>query len=171
MGLLLGDVYEQQQDFIHSRKSFLPEEATLIPGKISKGEKYLGLPYLILDHPRIFQRSGVFAIRTMFLWGKFFSITLHLSGTYKEKLAENISCKYEQFFSDYFICVNEDQWQHHFESSNYIPVKRMTEQQFMMHVNEGPFLKIAKALPLQQWDNAAQLLVNDFVFLLEKMEN
>jgi hypothetical protein len=54
------------------------------PPKISKGENYRGLPYVMLDYPRIFGKEDVFAIRTMFWWGHYFSVTLHLKGIYKE---------------------------------------------------------------------------------------
>ena len=47
-------------------------------GKISKGETYLNLPYLILDYPTLFTNTDIFAFRTMFWWGKFFSATIHL---------------------------------------------------------------------------------------------
>ena len=44
--------------------------------KISKGENYLGLPYVILDYPRIANDDNLFFIRSMFWWGNFFSSTL-----------------------------------------------------------------------------------------------
>src|SRR5688572_24832334 len=46
--------------------------------KISKGENYLSLPYVMLDYPSAFSKTGICAVRTMFWWGNFFSITLHL---------------------------------------------------------------------------------------------
>ena len=48
--------------------------------KISKGENYKGLPWVMLDYPRVFGKEDVYAIRTFFLWGHAFSITLHLKG-------------------------------------------------------------------------------------------
>ena len=51
-----------------------------MPPKISRGENYLGLPYLVLDYPRQFDSINIFAIRTMFWWGHFFSSTLQLAG-------------------------------------------------------------------------------------------
>ena len=72
----------------------LPDEHTFTPGKISKGENYLGLPYQVLDFPASFHKKQVFAFRTMFWWGNFFSVTLHIQGTsldmYRKKIIENI---------------------------------------------------------------------------------
>src|SRR5947209_18206936 len=43
--------------------------------KISRGENYLGLPYVILDFPRV-HRSGYMAfISSMLWWGNLFSST------------------------------------------------------------------------------------------------
>src|SRR5436309_811352 len=39
--------------------------------KISRGENYQGLPYMVLDYPRKFTPENIFAIRTLFWWGNF----------------------------------------------------------------------------------------------------
>src|SRR5450631_2869683 len=53
------------------------------PPRISKGENYKGLPWVVLDYPRAFGRLDVLAVRTLFWWGNYFSVTLHLKGVYK----------------------------------------------------------------------------------------
>src|SRR6187402_1143085 len=60
-----------------------PEEIFRTDPKISRGENYKGLPYVILDYPRLFGREDVFAVRTMFWWGHSFHVTLHLKGKYQ----------------------------------------------------------------------------------------
>ena len=59
--------------------------------KISKGENYRGLPYVMLDYPRLFGREEVLAIRTFFWWGHGFSVTLHLKGGYRERISAGIA--------------------------------------------------------------------------------
>jgi hypothetical protein len=49
--------------------------------KISRGEYYMGLPYVILDYPRESKDQNLFFIRSMFWWGNFYSSTLHISGS------------------------------------------------------------------------------------------
>ena len=58
--------------------------------KISKGENYNGFPYVIMDYPATFGKENIFALRTMFWWGNFISISLHLKGKYKEMYAAKI---------------------------------------------------------------------------------
>ena len=50
--------------------------------RISRGEQYKGLPWVMLDYPRVFGKENVLAVRTMFWWGHYFTVTLHLKGEY-----------------------------------------------------------------------------------------
>ena len=50
---LLEELMKEQQKHIRSCHG-LPAEILVPPPKISKGENYRGLPYLVLDHPRYF---------------------------------------------------------------------------------------------------------------------
>jgi hypothetical protein len=69
---------------------WLPPELVGANPKIHRGENYLGLPYVILDYPAFFSKSGVMALRSMFWWGHFFSVTLHLSGSYKIQFQDRL---------------------------------------------------------------------------------
>ncbi len=107
-GLLAG-LQVQQQHYLQSYYRKFAEEIDRSSPKISKGENYNGLPYLILDFPRVFNSSAIFAIRTMFWWGNFFSITLHLSGDYKNYYEERIIAALESLQEKgIYCCINED---------------------------------------------------------------
>ena len=86
--VLFGELSETWQS--NTVLQQLPSAINEIPPKISKGENYEGLPYVMLDYPRCFSKEDVFAIRTFFWWGNFFSITLHLKGKYKEQFEQVI---------------------------------------------------------------------------------
>jgi hypothetical protein len=143
--------------------------------KISKGENYKGLPYLILDYPRLFEhenlpdrQAGIFAIRTMFWWGNFFSVTLHLSGVYKKEMEEKLIASYNNIKEkNYYCCKNEDPWEHHFEEGNYVPVIEMNKNDFEKIVCEKSFVKLAKKISLQNWDDAESLLTGCFKDIME----
>ena len=70
MKSLLEEVQHKQTDFV--RLNNLKEDIFKVSPKISKGENYLGLPYLILDYPRQTFENNFFFIRTMFWWDNFF---------------------------------------------------------------------------------------------------
>ncbi len=54
------------------RSPLLPQDALTMSGKISRGENYKGLPYVVLDFPRYSNGEKVFLYRTMFWWGHYF---------------------------------------------------------------------------------------------------
>jgi hypothetical protein len=165
---LLGGIHTLQESYIRSNPRQLLPEAAATGARISKGENYKGLPYLILDHPRLFQKEDVFAIRTMFWWGNFFSITLHLSGQYKIKAAANIMAAYSLLAADgYSLGIHTGQWEHHFEKDNYKLVTEMSNDEFTARINASPFIKLAKKIPLEKWDEAAELLTEYFSVLVK----
>lgn len=158
VNLLLGELAEEQKAIIEKEKGWLPHEVTGPSAKISKGENYLQLPYLMLDNPRWFDGENIFAVRTMFWWGNFFSVTLQLSGTYKALYQEKIYERLHTLDQDIFICINESQWQHHFEGDNYINVKQLSPADLQDIIYKKQFLKLAIKFPLQQWDTIPALL-------------
>lgn len=135
--------------------------------KISKGENYLGLPYVVLDYPRIAKGDDLFFIRSLFWWGNFFSSTLHVSGQYKENNLLNIAAAYNDLVSQhFFIGINNDPWQHHFEPSNYANIADLPKEKFFNLLQQQPYIKIAARWSLSQWDAAANLLVENWLFLV-----
>lgn len=142
------------------------------PPKISRGENYLGLPYLVLDYPRHFDSVNILAIRTMFWWGHSFSSTLHLSGSLKELFTEKLEAFYFSLSKgNYYIGVNEDPWQHHFEEDNYLPINGMSEEAFGSYCREYDHLKLAKQFPLQEIESIEEDLLNSWRALINTLKH
>ncbi len=165
--LVLESLGQQQEMQLRQDKSF-PEELTRIPPKVSRGENYLGLPWLILDYPRVFSKENTCAIRTMFWWGKSFSITLQLSGHYKSAL-ENKLVDGQSLFSGALLCINDDPWVHHFEKGNYEPVAAMNPDEFRKGILQKDFLKISFVTPIQEPEKAIEILSGYYRIFLELM--
>lgn len=159
---LLDEVQQKQLSYIGLN---LKNEICAVPPKISKGENYEGLPYLILDYPRLSSSNNLFFIRSMFWWGNFFSSTLHLSGNAKMKFKNNIAQSYGQL-QKYFIGISEDPWRHHFEKNNYSRIGSITSTEFHEHCEKFDHIKIAAKYPLSEWDQASSKLYEDWKFFL-----
>jgi hypothetical protein len=141
----------------------LPAEVKNILPKISKGENYEGLPYLVLDYPRHFGKENVFAVRTFFWWGNFFSITLHLKGIYKTEFEKKIAENVKQFSSDdLWMNVNNEEWIYHFDPTNMQPVAQQK-----ISTENNNVLRLAYKLDLNNWDNAEEFLSKKFNQLLQ----
>lgn len=161
---LLEEVQENTRQYTTGSLVTLPHEVTAISPKISKGENYKGLPWLILDYPRYFEKEKIFAIRTMFWWGNFFSTTLHLSGEYKERYSSSIIQSYEDLAKNKFhICIHDEQWHHHFEKENYLPVNDFSAQGFADQINKRSFIKLSCQLSFLAWNEAPGLLSESFI--------
>ncbi len=165
---LLVDVCILQQEIMLQTRHHIPEKALQHSPKISKGENYRGLPYLVLDHPRCFDKDETLAIRTFFWWGNFFSTSIQLSGVYQEKFQKNMIAAFPKLAAnDFYACINDDPWQHHFENDNYRLIKTMTKKEYEKEMKNRSFLKLSKKIPLTRWDDAANLLAADFSFITE----
>ena len=168
---MLGQISEHQQQFIENEKEWLPDSVMQSTPKIAKGENYLQLPYMLLDYPRCFESEKIFAVRTMFWWGNFFSITLHLSGSYKrmfqQKIIENLSAVKQQVF----ICINENQWQHHFEEDNYVDIKKIGKNELQDMILQKQFIKLAIKFSLQSWNDMPSLIDKAFDDLIKMLKH
>jgi hypothetical protein len=158
---LLEEIQNQMMDDCRNNTQLSSTEIFSVTPKISKGENYLGLPYQILDYPRLFRHQDVFAIRTMFWWGNFFSITLHLSGLYKLQYEAKVQAGFKYFANEgYSIGVNEDPWIHHFDEDNYKEIVLLNEKTFGEECTKAHHLKIAKKISLKDADLRKQILEN-----------
>lgn len=135
--------------------------------KVSKGESYEGLPWAMLDYPRCFTVTDVFAIRCFFWWGNHVSITLHLAGSFIPVSGKNI----EAYFSDpmlrkgWYINVGQDAWQHHFRQDNYMP---LALSGLIIPEGEG-LLKLAKKIPLAEWNGNATFFIENYTAILKML--
>jgi hypothetical protein len=156
---------ELQKLFVHP--TVISPDIFIASAKISKGENYQGLPYVMLDYPRCFGKSDTFAFRTMFWWGNFFSATLHLKGQYKilvVPLLENQARLLAE--KNFFICVSGDEWRHDFNPDNYILITDADELTMTNNLVGKDFCKISGKIPLQEWDAAINNLLTFYQTLV-----
>ncbi|HYF33312.1 MAG TPA: hypothetical protein VD993_19440 [Chitinophagaceae bacterium] len=154
---LFGDLAASLRQQTNELAAALPQSVQLFSPKVFKGEYYQGLPYVMLDYPRVFAKDDVLAIRTFFWWGNFFSVTLQLKGSYHQlylpALMKHRTLLAQQQFH---VSVSDDEWRHDFEPDNYQPVSG--DNQVFENAIAGKFVKLAVRVPLAQWNNAFPLL-------------
>lgn len=159
---LLEQAQQQMQQYV-AQHHLQTDALFQNPPKISRGELYRGLPWMILDYPRIFTKERIFAVRSLFWWGHFFSSTLHVSGT-----PENVHILSPAFahLQHHFIGVSSDPWQHHFEADNYIPVKNIAERYWNLQLRANDHIRIAAAWPLKDWEKIPEYLFENWKEML-----
>jgi len=158
----------KQQDILQKFSSHLPEEVLRISPKISRGENYKGLPWLVLDNPRFFQHNNIFAIRTMFWWGNFFSITLHLSGNNKADLLKKIYGHFSLLDeSHFYIYTGQKEWEHDIDPNSYKRISSLNKDELEKVITENSFLKLAVKFPIDSLDAIEDKLLRNFELLVK----
>ncbi|WP_296621865.1 hypothetical protein [Marivirga sp.] len=144
----------------------LPHELNLINGKISKGENYKRLPYMMLDFPAFFTKDDILAFRTMFYWGNFISSTLHLQGNYVKEYGLALIEYYRNSEGIYF-CVNSSPWEYDYKSNNYVLLNGLCSNEIEEHLENTDFIKLSMKFPVEEMPERKQDLIN---FLLEGLK-
>ncbi len=162
---LFGNLSADMQSFFAGTHA-LSQEILSTPAKISKGEQYLALPYVVLDYPRYFSKADVFAIRTFFWWGNYFSISFHLKGKFKLQFEEKIYLALSQKkFGDFYISTSGDEFSFNLHEKNYAFVSG--EYAFnLKQKKENSFLKISYKVPLEQWDFVQEEIMKKFLQIM-----
>jgi hypothetical protein len=154
---LFGEIAQEQQHRLDMQPS----------PKISKGENYLGLPYVMLDYPRLFGKEDVFAIRTMFWWGHYFSVTLHLKGKYRAQYTANL-LKHLHLLAqyDFYVGVGEDEWRHELAEGNYVHLSQVNTAEVEKRMLATDFCKLSAKVSLLEWNRAKELIcaLHDIIY-------
>ncbi len=160
LALLFGEL--SQAELNTWKIAEIPGPHTSLPPKISKGEQYESLPYMVLDYPRIFSKENIFAIRQFFWWGNYFSVTLHLKGHYQQLYTPKILTAIQAGLLDGFsISVTGSEFDFNLNGGSY---ELLTEKNRQLHKNLAtyPFVKISIAIPLGEWHTASNILLEYF---------
>ena len=162
------EVQMKQHDILKRYSSQLPEEVLKISPKISRGENYKGLPWLVLDNPRHFQHNNIFAIRTMFWWGNFFSITLHVSGNNKNDLLKNLTDNVSLLAkTDFYIYHGTKEWEHDIDPGSYKKLSGINEDELQKIFSANSFLKLAVKFTVESLEAVEDKLLRNYELLVK----
>ncbi len=154
--VLFGSLAESLVNHTTRYQNHFPQAVHMCSPKVFRGD-YEGLPYVMLDYPRVFGKDDVFAIRTFFWWGNYFSITLQLKGRYHQQYLPAL-IKHKELLAEqgFHIARSEDEWRHDFEPDNYQPIIKGDE--LFENTLNGKFVKLAVQVPLSHWNEAGVLI-------------
>lgn len=135
--------------------------------KISRGEKYLGLPYVMLDYPRVFEKEHILAIRTFFWWGNFYSITLHVKGRFRTAVLQNLSSFSVAGSMPFHVATAGDEWNHNINSHEYSLLHNMPAGRQQNELSSPDFIKVAVKVDFGRWNEIETIMAGYFPVLLE----
>jgi len=114
----------------------------------------------VLDYPRFFSREEVFAIRSFFWWGHYFSISLHLKGKFCRQWLERIqaAAAVGKLVGGYLSCSGNE-FSFNLSAPDYLSVDEKT---WPLETGSYPFLKISFKISFDEWEKAEQKLMEAF---------
>jgi hypothetical protein len=159
---LMGALSVNMQKHITEKGGYFPPEIINSSPKISKGEQYRQMPYVVLDYPRFFSKEDVFAVRMFFWWGHYFSSTLHLKGKYLSKYsAAIIQAIGEGLLDEYDMESNGDEFNFDLNSGNYQKIKNAMSHT-AIDAYQFSFLKLSRSYSINDSNEIPDLLFEDF---------
>lgn len=164
---LLSYTHKKLSDIFNNSTITFPSKNKFSTGKISRGENYRGLPYLVLDYPAVFLNENIFAFRTMFYWGHFFSTTLHLQDEslnyYRDRILDNFN---DLLHKNIYISVGETPWEYHYGLDNY----ELLIENHKGLIKKCSFLKLSKKIDIKDWHQVPEFASDFYKILLEIIE-
>lgn len=148
---LLANTQQELRELLSQHKQQLPPHCLQRAGKISRGENYKGLPYLILDYPRLLSKEDVFAFRTMCWWGNFFSCSLQLQGKSLDYYRTTLLQRFRSHKSNgLYICINNTPWEYHYGPDNYQLLEKLPAEKISQLLQQD-FCKISRKTGLENY--------------------
>lgn len=158
---ILSQSGKSLQAFIRDSYPLVHSSAGLLSPKVSRGENYRGLPYIVLDYPRHFAGDDTFSFRTVFLWGKYVVVSLHIGANWFQDL--NAS-PFEAYFA-----TDDEPWNHYLEEGfdffapqNFDVVKA--------HLIQAGFIRVARKIDFQALSGFPTAISNHFVDLAKLVD-
>jgi hypothetical protein len=156
---LYGEMHELFKKRIIENRDSLPSFISEKGGKISKGNNFKGLPFVVLDFPASFEKKNIFGVRCFFWWGNYFIISLHLSGKYMPD--DNEQKKWLTYFKEknFSINISGDEWCQQWDKCY---------ERIDLNKTQAPnnFLKVAAKIRVSQLNEVPEFLENKFEEIL-----
>jgi hypothetical protein len=121
----------------------------------------------VLDYPRLFGQEDIFAIRTLFWWGHYFTVSLLLVGEWKRKISGTLIATMDQLMeTEHFICTADNPWINEIGPENYREIRGLSREAWEKIIHEQTFIRISTRHVLSDWETMEERLLGDFVRLL-----
>ena len=88
--------------------------------------------------------------------GVAFSATLHLQGNELARLRPALIGNINQLYGQQlYIGCHDTPWQYTYTPNNYLPIDQLPQQKVLALLQQHPFVKLSKQLPIAQYQQLA----------------
>jgi len=168
---LLSNLELKLKEESNLHRMHIPNGVLEIDSKISKGENYRGLPYLVLDYPRYFKNENIFAFRSMFWWGNHFTFTLHLSGMHLEHYLPKLQSNLNKIqLRNTYISIGDNPWVHHVDNAHYLSVQEWnTRVDKTEYFANAKYIKLVRKLEIDKWNQVVEFGTETYHLFLKTL--
>ena len=171
----IGLFEDIQTDILHllDGGSFeLPDGLIAKSGKITKGENYKDLPFVVLDCPRFFSKNDIFAYRSIFWWGNYLSNHFLLKGHYLDRYRAQFSDSWSSLKEEgVYLDLSGDPWNHDLSTSDYVHASQLSREKFDEILQRPEFFKLAWRVELDQLKAFHQFSLKNFLTIIKIISN
>ena len=129
-------------------------------GKISKGQYYKDLPYIVSDYPRRIDKNGICLFRIIFLWGREFSCNFLITGDAFRSLIKKIENNLDLVDqNEYSYSIEGSPWEHSILEADLNKLNHLKNNQ---KINTADFIKISRALTINRYENLHEICIKMF---------
>ncbi|AMS26941.1 hypothetical protein AEM51_07850 [Bacteroidetes bacterium UKL13-3] len=114
--------------------------------KITRGEQYQKLPYMVLDYPQIKGGNVDLVMRTMFWWGHYFSCNLIIKTTHLTTKQNTIAI---QQLSKTRVLVGENLWEQDLYSTEFCKLSKLSFEDIKELISTRTYLKLSRKIALR----------------------
>lgn len=151
---------------IKEKEILIPQEVSLTPRKIARGENYQGLPYWVCDFPASLNKQDVWSFRIVVWWGHTISLSLVLKGKFK---ALSSFPSLLQNGEDVFYSLHQNPWKLELDTKDSIRLNKKNTREITEHHQKADFIKLSTVLGLNHINKLPQQSVISFDELLARV--
>ncbi len=165
-----GCVIDSLKAANHKNGFKFPDYVNLTNGKISKGENYEQLPWMMIDFPFYFSKQKSFAFRTFIGWSKGVTCSLLLTGEclnhYEGVLRNNL-----QMLNNMNVgfCEHPHPWVHNFDCNQQNFVEHLDSARVAAHISHHDYIKLSCFLPMSEIEHLEMFAQRTYTILMSSL--
>lgn len=123
--------------------------------KITKGEQYKSLPYMVLDSPQIKGPEIDLVFRTLFWWGHYVSCNLIVSTTKLEQEQDYTAIKQ---LPKTRLLTGNDLWEQDLDSAEFSKCSALSVAEIEHLIHTQTYVKLSRKIPLRKHAQLPELM-------------
>lgn len=132
----------------------LVTENEIIQGKISRGENYRFMPYLVSDTPQIKEKHFPVLFRVVFWWGHSFVLHYYIRKEHVSKL------KINDLKGSYINTGDQHIWENDLEDKSWLKLNKLSNKKISTIIDGSNYIHLAKKVRIKDFESLNGICLN-----------